>query len=143
MAKQKNSLSKPVTFSLGTVLLFVLVFGAVGGYAVWKSLAASSNANGYGTSKYSPTITVSANPVHAGDYFDVTGCGYNPAYGNAIIGFTGGGWGGVLDSNNCFKVTQIPALSGDTLPAGTYPVTASQYIKGKLTKVAQTTITVQ
>jgi hypothetical protein len=46
MARKSSTLKSPVTFSLGTVLLFVLVFGAVGAYAVWKSLAAPrSNAS--------------------------------------------------------------------------------------------------
>ena len=41
MAKKKTStLKKPVAFSLGTVLLFVLAFAAVGAFAIWKSLAA-------------------------------------------------------------------------------------------------------
>jgi hypothetical protein len=42
MAKKQNSLKKPVTFSMGTVLLFVLAFAAVGAYAIWNSFAASS-----------------------------------------------------------------------------------------------------
>jgi hypothetical protein len=140
MAKKQTALQKPVTLSLGTVLLFMLIFGLVGGYAIMKSFAEPTVGRGKNTAA---TIVVSKNPVKAGDMFDVSGCGYNPAYGNVIIGFTGGSWGGVLNASNCFVVAQIPALSGDTLPAGNYPVTGSQYIKGKLTKVSQTYIQVQ
>ena len=137
MAKS-SSLSKPVSFSLGAVLFFALAFGAVGSYALWKTFAAPG--------KYSPSLTVVPSVLKAGDSFNVSGCGYDKSYGNVIIGFTGGGWGSPIDANGCISVTGIPALSGDTLPSGAYPVTAYQYIKGngkKLGKVAETSLTVQ
>jgi hypothetical protein len=41
MAKKKtNSLGRPMTFSAGSVLLFILAFGVVGAVAIWKSSAA-------------------------------------------------------------------------------------------------------
>lgn len=40
MAKKKSSLSRTMTFSTGTVLLFAIAFAAIGSYAVWKSFAA-------------------------------------------------------------------------------------------------------
>jgi hypothetical protein len=67
MAKKKSTLKSPVTFSLGSVLLFVLIFGAVGGYAVWKSLAAPN--------KSAPTVSLllpaGATSLHYGDNFYV------------------------------------------------------------------------
>lgn len=45
MAKRKQSaLKRPVTFSLGSILLFVAVFAAVGVYVVWTSYAAKAPA---------------------------------------------------------------------------------------------------
>lgn len=47
-----------------------------------------------------------------------------------------------LDSAGCFTVTGIPALSGDTLPPGTYDVTAYQDVNGRWRAMASTTVTV-
>jgi len=92
--------------------------------------------------KYSGTLTATPNVLHAGDYFDVHGCGYDTSLGNVIVGFTGGGWGSPLDANGCFTISHIPALSGDTLAAGTYEVTASQYVRNKWVETGETTVTV-
>jgi hypothetical protein len=92
--------------------------------------------------RYSGTLTATPNVLHAGDFFDVTGCGYDTALGNVKISFTGGGWGSPLDSNGCFTITGIPALSGDTLPAGTYEVRATQYVHNKWTETGDTAVTV-
>jgi hypothetical protein len=101
------------------------------------------NEGGGGPGWYSGSLTATPNVLHAGDYFDVSGCGYNTEYGNVIVGFTGGGWGSPLDSDGCFTITHIPALSGDTLSPGTYPVTAYQYAhNGQLRKTGETTVTV-
>lgn len=101
----------------------------------------SSGAGGGGGS-YTGTLTATPNVLQAGDYFDVSGCGYDTSLGNVIIGFTGGSWGSPLDGNGCFTIAGIPALSGDTLPVGTYEVTASQYVHGKWTETGDTTVTV-
>jgi hypothetical protein len=101
----------------------------------------SEGGNGGGGS-YSGTLTATPNVLHAGDYFDVSGCGYDTSLGNVIVGFTGGSWGSPLDGSGCFTITDIPALSGDTLPPGTYPVTAYQYVHNKLTETGETTVTV-
>jgi hypothetical protein len=93
-------------------------------------------------SKYTGTLTATPNTLHAGDYFTVSGCGYSTALGNVVIGFTGGSWGSKLDSNGCFSIPDIPALSGDTLAAGTYPVTAYQLVRNKWTETGETTVTV-
>jgi hypothetical protein len=93
-------------------------------------------------SKYTGTLTATPNVLKAGDSFDVHGCGYKTALGNVIVGFTGGSWGSPLDADGCFTITGIPALSGDTLPAGTYAVTAYQYVRNKLTETGETTVTV-
>lgn len=95
-----------------------------------------------GGGNYSGTLTATPNVLQSGDYFDVSGCGYDTSLGNVIIGFTGGSWGSPLDGNGCFTITSIPALSGDTLPAGTYPVTAYQYVHNKWTETGETTVTV-
>jgi hypothetical protein len=103
-------------------------------------------ATAYGSSgkhsKYSGTLTATPNVLHAGDYFTVSGCGYDTSLGNVIVDFTGGSWGSPLDAKGCFTISGIPALSGDTLPAGTYAVTASQYVKGRWTETGETTVTV-
>jgi hypothetical protein len=85
-----------------------------------------------------------ANPdtVQAGAYFDVYGCHYDRNLGNVIVGFTGGGWGSPLDADGCFEIENIPALSGDTLPAGVYDITVSQQVRGKWRVTGKTTITV-
>jgi hypothetical protein len=95
-----------------------------------------------GHAAYPGTLVATPSTLQAGDYFDVTGCGYDTALGNVIIGFTGGGWGSPLDENGCFTIAGIPALSGDTLPAGTYEVTASQYVHNKWIETGDTTVTV-
>ena len=104
--------------------------------------AAAGNGSSGKHGKYSGTLTATPNVLHAGDYFTVSGCGYDTSLGNVIVDFTGGSWGSPLDANGCFTISGIPALSGDTLPAGTYPVTASQYVKGKWTETGETTVTV-
>jgi hypothetical protein len=97
---------------------------------------------GGGGGRYTGTLTATPNVLHAGDSFDVSGCGYDTSLGNVIVGFTGGSWGSPLDSGGCFTIVDIPALSGDTLPPGTYPVTAYQYVSNKLTETGETTVTV-
>jgi hypothetical protein len=106
--------------------------------------AGNGNGNGNGNVTVTSVPTLSANPdvVRAGDSFDVSGCGYNPDYGGVVVGFTGGSWGQV-PSGGCIDIVGIPALSGDTLPAGTYSVRAYQYVDGSLTEVAETTLTVE
>jgi hypothetical protein len=94
------------------------------------------------TSKYSGTLTATPNVLHAGDTFTVSGCGYNTADGDVLLTFTGGSWGSRLDSYGCFTIAGIPALSGDTLPAGTYEVRANQNIRGRWTETGGTTVTV-
>ncbi|HEU5211362.1 MAG TPA: hypothetical protein VFU10_01190 [Gaiellaceae bacterium] len=116
------------------VLVLALAIFAGAGYA--------SSGKHHSSSTYSGTLTATPNVLHAGDYFTVSGCGYDTSLGNVVVGFTGGSWGSALDANGCFTVSGIPALSGDTLPAGTYPVTASQYVRGKWAETGETTVTV-
>jgi hypothetical protein len=103
---------------------------------------AASGAVAAGRTKYQGTLAATPNVLQAGDRFDVSGCGYDTAAGNVIVGFTGGSWGSSLDANGCFTIAGIPALSGDTLPAGTYEVGAYQYIHNKWTETGETTVTV-
>jgi hypothetical protein len=114
-----------------------VVMLAVGVYA-----AAGWSAPGKGNNRYPGTLTATPNVLKAGDTFSVSGCGYDTSLGNVVVGFTGGSWGSPLDTNGCFTISGIPALSGDTLPAGTYEVTASQYVHNKWTETGNTTVTV-
>jgi hypothetical protein len=59
-----------------------------------------------------------------------------------IIGFAGGSWGSTPDTNGCFTIPHIPALSGDTLPDGTYEVSASQLNGKRWTEAGDTFVTV-
>ncbi len=95
-----------------------------------------------GQRTYKGTLTATPNVLHAGDHFTVSGCGYSSTYGNVIVGFTGGSWGSSLDANGCFSIADIPALSGDTLPPGTYEVEAYQYVHKRWTETGDTTVTV-
>jgi hypothetical protein len=101
-----------------------------------------AGSGGGGGGSYTGTLTATPNVLHSGDYFDVSGCGYDTALGNVVIGFTGGSWGSGLDASGCFAIAGIPALSGDTLPPGTYEVTAYQYVRDRLTETGETTVTV-
>ncbi len=102
---------------------------------------ASGNGSG-GGGGYTGTLTATPSVLHAGETFTVSGCGYDTSLGNVIIGFTGGSWGSPLDSNGCFTIPGIPALSGDTLPPGTYEVTAYQYVHNRWTETGDTTVTI-
>ena len=95
---------------------------------------------GGGGDRYSGTLSATPNELRAGDYFDVSGCGYDESLGNVVVGFGGGGWGSPLDGG-CFTIPHIP-VGGDNPTPGTYPVTAYQSVNGKWTEVAQTTVTV-
>src|SRR5215204_7235075 len=106
------------------------------------ALVVPGTANAAKPARYAGVLTATPNTLHAGDYFDVTGCGYDPALGNVIVSFTGGGWGSPLDENGCFTITDIPALSGDTLPPGTYEVRALQQVRNKWVETGDTTVTV-
>jgi hypothetical protein len=118
-------------FALAALLaLAVAVFATTGSAAPGKH------------SQYPGNLTATPNVLKAGDYFTVSGCGYDTSLGNVVVGFTGGSWGSALDANGCFTISGIPALSGDTLPAGTYDVTASQYVHNKWTETGDTTVTV-
>ena len=108
--------------------------------AVGAVLALSTTAS---AGKYAPTLALSPSTIQAGDYFTVSGSGFNPDYGNVIVNFTGGSWGSAVASDGTFSIADIPALSGDTLPPGQYPVTASQQVHGsRFSKVAEATLTV-
>jgi hypothetical protein len=141
--------NRQLTLAVALALILVVAAPAVAGKGGNGNGNGGNSGNsgdtgggGGGPAWYTGTLTATPNVLHAGDYFDVSGCGYNTEYGNVIVGFTGGGWGSPLDSNGCFTITDIPALSGDTLPPGTYDVTAYQYVHGKLTETGDTTVTV-
>jgi hypothetical protein len=92
--------------------------------------------------RYPGYVSATPNVLHAGDNFTVSGCGYDTNLGNVIVGFTGGGWGAQLDGNQCFTVTGIPVLSGDTLSPGTCEVTAWQFVRDRCRITGETHVTV-
>jgi hypothetical protein len=92
--------------------------------------------------QYQGTLVATPDVLQAGDYFTVRGCGYDRALGNVIVGFTGGSWGSPLDDEGCFTIAGIPALSGDTLPPGTYEVSAYQRVRKRWVETGETTVTV-
>jgi len=91
---------------------------------------------------YTGSLTATPNVLHAGDEFAVSGCGYDTSKGNVRVSFAGGSWGSFLDANGCFSIAHIPALSGDTLPDGTYEVSAYQYNGKRWTETGDTFVTV-
>jgi hypothetical protein len=92
--------------------------------------------------RYAGQLWATPNVLHAGEKFTVSGCGYDPDSA-VIVGFTGGSWGATPDPvNGCFSVPDIPALSGDTLPPGDYPVSAYQLVRNRWKEVGETTVTV-
>jgi hypothetical protein len=93
-------------------------------------------------SRYPGNAWATPNVLQAGDSFTVAGCGYDTDLGNVIVGFTGGAWGSSLGAGGCFTIPGIPALSGDTLPAGTYEVTVSQVVRGRWKVTGETYVTV-
>jgi hypothetical protein len=117
---------------------FRIILSAIVGLA----LVAAPSALAGKHNSYTGSLTATPNILRAGDYFDVHGCGYDTAKGNVIVGFTGGGWGSALDSDGCFTIEHIPALSGDTLPDGTYEVSASQFNGKRWVETGETTVTV-
>jgi hypothetical protein len=105
-------------------------------------VAGPATAGGGKSAKYPGNVWATPNVLHAGDSFTVSGCGYSTDLGNVIVGFTGGSWGSSLGSGGCFTIADIPALSGDTLPAGTYEVTVSQLVRGRWRVTGETYVTV-
>jgi len=123
-------MSRKVPFRVGLALILGL------------ALVAAPSALAGKRSGYPGSLTATPQVLHAGDEFTVSGCGYDTAKGNVIVGFAGGGWGSPLDENGCFSIPHIPALSGDTLPDGTYEVSASQYNGKRWVETGDTFVTV-
>jgi hypothetical protein len=113
----------------------------VGGVLLTAGTAGYAGAH-QGQKAYPGTLWATPNELNAGDAFTVSGCGYNTAYGNVIIGFTGGSWGSSLDNEGCFTIAGIPALSGDTLDPGTYEVRAFQSVHNRWVETGETSVTV-
>lgn len=120
----------------------LVVTAAILALALLGTGAAIAGGGSGKNSRYTGVLYATPNVLHAGDSFDVSGCRYNTEYGNVVIGFTGGGWGSPLDANGCFTIPGIPALSGDTLPPGTYEVSAYQLVRGRWRETGETYVTV-
>jgi hypothetical protein len=109
---------------------------------VGLTLVAAPSALAGKHNSYAGSLTATPNVLHAGDEFSVSGCGYDTAKGNVLVSFAGGSWGSALDANGCFTIRHIPALSGDTLPDGTYEVSANQFNGKRWTETGETTVSV-
>jgi hypothetical protein len=139
MANKKSNLKRTVTFSLTQVILFVLVFAAVGGYAVWKSLAAKS---------LPATLTATPNPVSPNGPFSLYGCGFAPNMGVAIKFVSptaAGAFGGPADANGCYDSTKYGSETASNV-AGVETISAYQYLRGydhRPTLMASTVLTIQ
>jgi len=118
------------------------VFITVALLALVALIAGPATAGGSKGSRYAGSVWATPNVLHAGDAFTVAGCDYSTDLGNVIVGFTGGSWGSALDAGGCFSISDIPALSGDTLPAGTYEVTVSQLVRNRWRVTGETYVTV-
>ena len=124
-------------------VIVTLIFGLISG----TTLAATGNNKGgsggkAGTTSYAGTLTATPHQLRAGDYFDVQGCGYDTALGDVWLSFVGGSWGSPVNAYGCFEIVGIPALSGDTLPSGTYEVRALQLVGKKWKVTGETYVTV-
>jgi hypothetical protein len=64
MAKKQGYLKRKQTFSGAQVLLFALIFAAVGAVAIWQSLAAPHNS---GSTKYTGSISYTVSTDRNGD----------------------------------------------------------------------------
>ena len=93
-------------------------------------------------SRYTATLRADPSTVQAGDSFTVAGCGYDRDAGNVVVSFAGGSWGSALDSDGCFSIAGIPALSGDSLAAGRYEIRALQKIGKRWRETGDTVLTV-
>lgn len=125
-----------------TTHLFLVAAGLCLALAFSISSALAKGGQGGGAHSYTGSLVATPNVLHAGDRFNVTGCGYDPSLGSVVVGFVAGGSGAALDANGCFTITGLTALAGDTLAPGTYSVTAYQYVHGKLTETGETSVTV-
>jgi hypothetical protein len=117
-------------------LVALLIVGLLAG-----TTFAGKGRGGHAATVGGPQLTVNPDQVHAGDLFGVSGCGFDESQGSVVVTFTGGSWGSRLDGG-CFAINGIPALSGDTLAAGTYTVTAFQNIGGRWRAITSSTVQV-
>jgi len=102
-----------------------------------------AGSGGSGGGSYTGSLTATPNVLRAGDYFDVSGCGYDMGLGNVVVSFLGAASGSPLGPGGCFSGVTLPAMNGDTLAPGTYEVRALQFVRNKWTETGETTITVQ
>jgi len=120
MAKtnNRNSLKKPVTFSMGTVLVFVLAFGAIGAYALLKSFAAPAPP---------ATLIANPNPAAVGSNEVFTGCGYQPNVGTTIVvnsPYATSFFGAKANASGCIDSSATETFTNQQ--AGSYSVNAWQ-----------------
>jgi len=117
-AKKNSSLKKPMTFSTGTVLLFVLAFAAVGAVAIWQSLAAPAPP---------ASLVANPNPATLGSNEVFTGCGYRPNIGTTIVinsPYATSWFGALVDANGCIDSSKYDTFTNQQ--TGTYKVNAWQ-----------------
>jgi hypothetical protein len=87
---------------------------------------------------YPGTLVATPGVLQPGEYFDVSGCGYDTSLGNVTIGFGGGSWGSPLDADVCFTIVHIPS----TMLPGEYEVSAYQKVRKRWRETGETTVTV-
>ena len=124
-------------FALHALIVVGILLAAV------PAFAAKGGNGGGGNESYPGTLVATPQVLRAGDTFTVHGCGYDAKLGDVMVSFAGGGWGSPLDAYGCFTIAGIPALSGDTMPAGTYEVAALQQVRGRWVETGETKVTVQ
>jgi hypothetical protein len=154
--KQTSKLQKSYSFKLWQIVLFVLVFAAIGVYGIMQSSAAPRGGKGGG--KYPATVQLTLIPVENSQYgagyshISVTGCGYMPnayvTYVNYQSATTSDGsttFISPVDSNGCLAYVE-PYHTQHKFAPGTYVVEVSQRAESdsKSSKVmAKSTFVVQ
>lgn len=146
MAKKQSYLKRKQTFSGAQVLLFILVFAAVGAVAIWQSLAAPHKSSGGGTISLNlpPVIDNNSDGLpNWGDTvnFNISTTATAQPYVNLVCSGTNVGynsWKGVfpgsLDTNWNFVLSSGGWTSG---PADC-TATLGMYTKHGFTKLAST-----
>ena len=148
-----GSRGKTIAFPAWQVLIFMIVFGALGVYTIANSWAAPGGRGG----KSTKTLSITPNPVSANKSIQISlsGCGYDTSpYTITNVGIQREGFGafgyntGVMP-DGCLDPTPYPKNIDENnyfaLPAGTYTVTIKQAIGGRAPKNpdSQTTLVVQ
>ena len=128
--KKTKVLQRKATFSINVIIVFVLAFGIVGGYAVWQTLAASPNKGGPSTST-SPSLTGTTTDTT----YTVIGTGFKP---NSIVSLQLAEANGCCIATNGFTdATGTFYYYGQISRPGKYTITASEQVRNRWRAVAE------